>query len=229
MNPDCKKETPFQFERTRMVNDQIRQRGIANRAVLDAFLQIPRHCFVPQQYQTEAYSDHPLPLDYGQTISQPYIVALMTELADLQGGEQVLEIGTGSGYQAAILSCLCRQVDTVERVPQLARQAQQVLEELSIMNVHVHIGDGTLGYPPAAPYDVILVTAGAPQVPTPLKQQLKQKGRLILPVGDRWVQELQMWTLKAGDFSKASIIPVVFVPLLGEYGWEEKPQPRDQF
>ena len=228
MSADLEESISFQSERTRMVKDQIRQRGIANRAVLDAFLKIPRHRFVAQQYQAEAYSDHPLPLSYGQTISQPYIVALMTELADLHGGEQVLEIGTGSGYQAAILSCLCRQVDTIERVPQLARQAQQILEELRIMNVRVHTGDGTLGYPPAAPYDVILVTAGTPQGPLPLKHQLKKNGKLILPVGDRWVQELQVWTLKEGDFSSASIIPVVFVPLLGEYGWEEKPQARDQ-
>lgn len=228
MNSDLEEDISFQSERTRMVNDQIRQRGIANRAVLDAFLKIPRHRFVAQQYQAEAYLDHPLPLGHGQTISQPYIVALMTDLADLQGSEQVLEIGTGSGYQAAILSCLCRRVDTIERVPQLAQKAQQVLEELDIMNVHVHTGDGTLGYPPAAPYDAILVTAGAPQVPLPLKHQLKENGKLILPVGDRWVQELQVWTFKADDFSRASIIPVVFVPLLGEYGWKKKPQSRDQ-
>jgi protein-L-isoaspartate(D-aspartate) O-methyltransferase len=148
----------------------------------------------------------------------------MTELVNLQGSEHVLEIGTGSGYQAAILACLCQQVDTVERVPQLARQAQRIFLDLELMNIRVHIGDGTLGFPPAAPYDAIIVTAGAPQVPAPLKQQLKENGRLILPVGDRWTQELQLWINSEGDFRKESIIPVVFVPLLGECGWEEKPQ-----
>ncbi len=224
MYSDVEEQIPFQLERTRMVNDQIRRRGIVNRAVLNAFMQIPRHRFVAQQYHVEAYQDHPLPIGYGQTISQPYIVALMTELVNLQGSEHVLEIGTGSGYQAAILACLCQQVDTVERVPQLARQAQRIFLDLEIMNIRVHIGDGTLGFPPAAPYDAIIVTAGAPQVPAPLKQQLKENGRLILPVGDRWTQELQLWINSEGDFRKESIIPVVFVPLLGECGWEEKPQ-----
>ncbi|HAF62906.1 MAG TPA: protein-L-isoaspartate O-methyltransferase [Anaerolineaceae bacterium] len=224
MDQDTEERFSFQHARTRMVEDQIRRRGVTDSAVLDAFLRIPRHCFVSEQYQPEAYQDHPLPIGYGQTISQPYIVALMTEQVNLQSSDHVLEIGTGSGYQAAILSCLCERVDTIERVTPLANQAERIFKELKITNVHVHVGDGTLGYPPAAPYDAILVTAGAPQVPLPLKEQLKNKGRLILPVGDRWTQVLQIWVREKGDFINESIIPVVFVPLLGKCGWEEKPQ-----
>ena len=224
MNSDVEERFPFQLERTHMVNDQIRRRGITDRTVLDAFMKIPRHLFVPQQYRAEAYQDHPIPIGYRQTISQPYIVALMTKLVNLQSSDHVLEIGTGSGYQTAILACLCQQVDTIERVPQLAQQAQQIISELGFTNIDVHVGDGTLGFSPAAPYDAIIVTAGAPQMPEPLKQQLKENGRLILPIGDRWMQELQLWVNEKGDFTKESIIPVVFVPLLGKYGWEEKPQ-----
>ncbi|MGV8025826.1 MAG: protein-L-isoaspartate(D-aspartate) O-methyltransferase [Anaerolineaceae bacterium] len=214
------REAGFISARARMVELQILQRGITSQPVLDAFLKVPRHLFVPEEDQAEAYDDYPIPIGFGQTISQPYIVALMTEKAQLKTDDTVLEIGTGSGYQAAILSCLCKKVDTVERIPALGKQAQKVLSELRFNNVAMHIADGTGGWPDAAPYDAILVTAGSPSVPLPLQMQLKNGGRLIIPVGSSWHQELQLWVKTEAVFEMETIIPVVFVPLLGKWGWE---------
>jgi len=216
-------EERFREMRHRMVQYQIKQRGVNEERVLNAFLKIPRHLFIPEQYWELAYQDTPLPIGYGQTISQPYIVALMTKLLELSVSEKVLEIGTGSGYQAAILSCLCKQVITIERISQLAEKARKVFQALKIRNVSLHQGDGSEGWLPESPYDAIVVTAGAPQVPQTLKHQLGNGGRLILPVGSRWRQELQLWKRNDQEFTVESIIPVVFVPLIGEQGWEEKP------
>ena len=219
-------EERFRAMRHRMVQDQIKRRGIVDERVLDAFTAIPRHQFVPVNYWEQAYQDAPLPIGFGQTISQPYIVALMTELLQLIGDEKVLEIGTGSGYQAAILAQLCSQVVTIERVPQLAEKAKTVLLSLSINNVNVHTADGSEGWLVDAPYDAIIVTAGAPQVPGSLKDQLGEGGRLVLPVGSHWHQELQFWKKGGQDLSYQTIIPVVFVPLIGKQGWDEK-SPRN--
>ncbi len=208
-------------ERKRMVAEQLAARGIHDLRVLMAMETIPRHCFLPPEEQTWAYSDGPLPIGHGQTISQPYIVALMTELLALRGRERVLEVGTGSGYQAAILAKLAAEVHTVEIIPELAREARRILKRLHLTNVHVHIGDGSLGWPPAAPYDGILVAAAAPDVPQPLLDQLADGGRLVIPVGGRGFQELQLWKRKGNTFRQERNISVSFVPLRGEHGWSE--------
>lgn len=212
----------YALERERMVADQIEWRGIKDKLLLDAMRQVPRHLFVPEAYRDVAYSDGPLGIGEGQTISQPYIVALMTSLLRLEGDERVLEIGTGSGYQAAILSLLCAEVFTVERHPSLAARAENLLKELGYDNVHVHVGDGTLGLPEYAPYDGIIVTAAAPEVPRPLLEQLADGGRLVLPVGGRFNQMLELWQKEGEHFRQRAITPVAFVPLLGKHGWDEK-------
>jgi protein-L-isoaspartate(D-aspartate) O-methyltransferase len=214
-------EAPFAAERIRMVDNQIASRGIRAERVLEALRAIPRHLFVGREYRHLAYSDGPLPIGQGQTISQPYIVALMTDLLALRGGERVLEIGTGSGYQAAILGMLARQVDTIERHAKLARRAAGVLEQLGLENVHVHVGDGTLGLPDHAPFDAIMVTAAAPSAPQALLAQLTEGGRLVLPVGSLGAQFLECWTRKGDDYHHEQVIPVAFVPLIGEQGWNE--------
>ncbi len=205
-----------------MVENQIKARGITDARVLAAMRDVPRHIFVPDQLINEAYNDNALPVGEGQTISQPYIVALMTSHLELTGIEKVLEIGTGSGYQAAILSQLAKEVHTVERIPELAAKAMEALKELGIKNVIVHVGDGSLGWPEAAPYDCIIVTAAAPAVPTELTGQLKPGGRLIIPVGERWNQTLEEWVRTDTGLEKHDVLPVVFVPLLGQKGWQEK-------
>ncbi len=211
---------PWVAERARMVTEQIQARGVRDPRVLVALRAVPRHLFVPPEQQRWAYADGPLPIGHGQTISQPYIVARMSELLGLQGDEKVLEVGTGSGYQAAILGHLAREVHTVERVPQLAQQAAERLAALGLENVHVHIGDGTLGWPAAAPYDAILVAAAAPRVPPALLEQLAVGGRLVIPVGDRYHQVLERWTRHAPDRVQVERFePVAFVPLIGQEGW----------
>lgn len=209
-------------QREQMVRSQIAARGIRDGRVLAAMRAVPRHLFVPGHVVGSAYRDSPLPIGEGQTISQPYIVALMTELLQLKGTEQVLEIGTGSGYQAAILSQLAATVITVERFPSLAREAAQVLSRLGYGNVQVHVGDGSLGWPERAPYDAIIVTAAAPEVPEPLKAQLANGGRLIAPIGPRWTQELVRLRRHGDQFTNESLLGVVFVPLIGEHGWQER-------
>lgn len=211
----------FTEERERMVREDLAGRGIVDKRVLEAMRTVPRHLFVPQKYRHQAYADSPLPIGSNQTISQPYIVALMTQLLRLQGGERVLEVGTGSGYQAAVLALLAGEVHTVERHSRLAEIARQRLGRLSYENAHVHIGDGSRGWPPAAPYDGILVTAAAPRVPAMLLEQLATGGRLVIPVGGPKGQVLERWTRFEDHFQDEAIAPVAFVPLLGEFGWKE--------
>jgi protein-L-isoaspartate(D-aspartate) O-methyltransferase len=211
---------PYEPERMRMVEEQIARRGLAEPRLLAAMRAVPRHRFVPPDELEWAYSDGPLPIGHGQTISQPYIVALMTNLLRLAPTARVLEVGTGSGYQAAILAKMAAEVHTVEVIPELAHQAERVLAELGLANVHVHVGDGSLGWLEAAPYDGILVAAAAPDVPPPLLDQLAEDGRLVLPVGSRGFQELQVWERRGGHLHCERGIPVAFVPLRGEHGWK---------
>jgi protein-L-isoaspartate(D-aspartate) O-methyltransferase len=208
----------FDTARRSMVAYQLRGRGISDRRVLEAFASIPRHLFVPEEVRGLAYEDHPHRIGHKQTISQPYIVAYMTESLKLTGTERVLEVGTGSGYQAAILSRLAREVHTVELIPALAERAQKILDELEITNVFVHAGDGSKGWDEAAPYDAITVAAGGPRVPKSLLDQLADGGRMILPVGKLGAQYLELWQREGEDFSKKTLFPVAFVPLKGEEG-----------
>ena len=212
----------FRRDREQMVRDQLERRQIRDKSVLEAMRAIPRHRFVPEEQQHLAYIDAPLPIGSGQTISQPYIVALMTELLQLEADDTVLEIGTGSGYQSAILSALVKQVYSVERIESLAQRARVVFEELGIKNVHVITGDGTEGLQQHGPYDGIIVTAAAPEVPKPLEAQLAQDGRLVLPVGSRVGQVLEVWHRSQDELICEKMAPVAFVPLIGKHGWPEK-------
>ncbi|HEY5731165.1 MAG TPA: protein-L-isoaspartate(D-aspartate) O-methyltransferase [Anaerolineales bacterium] len=205
-------------ERKYMVARQLRGYGISNQRVLEAFELIPRHLFVPDEYRSSAYDDRPLPIGFQQTISQPYIVAYMAQLLGLTGIERVLEVGAGSGYQAAILSALALEVHTIELIPALAERAATTLDELGFTNVFVHIGDGSKGWIETAPYDAIIVSAAAPHVPKCLLDQLADHGRMILPVGQSGNQELELWTRRGESFSHESLLPVAFVPLRGEEG-----------
>ncbi|MDD5747757.1 MAG: protein-L-isoaspartate(D-aspartate) O-methyltransferase [Actinomycetota bacterium] len=210
--------------RSRMVKEQIKSRGIRDKRVLEAMLEIPRHRFVLPEFIDRAYDDTPLPILEGQTISQPYMVAWMTELLDLHGDEKVLEIGTGSGYQAAILSKLARSVYTIERIEALSNLARRVLEELVIQNVEVVTGDGSAGLPEHAPYDGIIVTAGAPEVPPCLVEQLSEGARLVIPVGPSTIQMLTVVEKQKGKPIVSEEGSCVFVPLVGKYGWKERRQ-----
>jgi protein-L-isoaspartate(D-aspartate) O-methyltransferase len=214
-------ETSYTSQRYRMVEDQIFSRDIRDPRVLNALRSVPRHRFVPQRDRHLAYTDGPLLIGHNQTISQPYIVALMTELLNLKGDEVVLEVGTGSGYQAAILGLLAREVHTIERHAELAARAQMVLEEIGLVNVTIHVGDGSSGLPEHAPYQAIIVTAAAPRVPQPLFDQLADGGRLVLPVGSLGGQTLERWVRRGDQLNHRVITAVAFVPLRGEYGWEE--------
>jgi protein-L-isoaspartate(D-aspartate) O-methyltransferase len=210
---------PYLDKRKRMVDWQIERRGVFDPRVLSAMQSIPRHLFVPLENRDEAYEDYPLPIGYNQTISQPYIVGLMTGLLHLQGDEKVLEIGTGSGYQAAVLARVARQIISIEYVSQLAIRAQKILNSLEILNVEVICQDGSGGYPSGAPYQAILVTACAPRIPQPLLDQLDLNSRLVIPVGDYANQILQIWEKDdAGNISSRDHIPVSFVPLRGKWG-----------
>ena len=212
----------FAALREQMVVNQIERRGVKDPRVLRAMREVPRHVFVPHELWEDAYADSPIRIGHEQTISQPYIVALMTELLRVRPGDKVLEVGTGSGYQAAVLGELAAEVHTIERFPELAHSAKTRLNDLGYTNVNVHTGDGTLGYPPAAPYDRILVTAAAPAAPAALKDQLGEGGRLVIPVGSRHsTQILEIYNRIGDEFSKMKHISVVFVPLIGEDGWEE--------
>jgi protein-L-isoaspartate(D-aspartate) O-methyltransferase len=216
-----KDEGRYAHYRKRMVEEQLQGRGIHDKRVLGAMHSVERHLFVANEQRNLAYADGPLPIGLGQTISQPYIVALMTQLLQLQGTETILEIGTGSGYQAAVLALLARQVHTIERHEVLANQAQRLFGDLGIENIQVHVGDGSLGLPDQAPFDGILVTAAAPQIPQTLFEQLKDPGRLVIPVGGRYSQSLECWKRQGHDYVKESITPVAFVPLIGQHGWSE--------
>ena len=201
--------------RERMVSTQIAARDVRDARTLAALRKVPRHLFVPTPLVGQAYDDHPLPIGEGQTISQPYIVAFMTEALGLGKRDRVLEIGTGSGYQAAVLAEIVAQVRTIEIVPELARESRARLERLGYRNVVVREGDGYLGWPDEAPFDAIMVTAAAPRVPEPLKEQLADGGRLVLPVGDE-LQELVVVTRRGARFEERRVLPVRFVPMTGK-------------
>ena len=209
----------FAVRRRRMVQDQIAARGVKDQRLLAAMNDIPRHMFMDQSLWRRAYEDHPLPIGNGQTISQPYMVALMTDAMGLTGQEKVLEIGTGSGYQTAILAKLADWVFSIERLPELSRGAQRVLEQLKIFNVNLIVGDGTKGWPAEAPYDAIIVTAGAPVTPRPLVEQLSEGGRLLVPVGDRGIQTLMRITRRGDRIIEEDLGGCRFVDLVGEHGW----------
>ena len=209
----------FQRERLRMVDDQLARRGIKDERVLAAMRRVPRHRFVEEAFRERAYGDHPLPIGQEQTISQPYIVALMTALLELTGREKVLEIGTGSGYQTAVLAELARRVCSIERIPALAARARATLEALGYANVWVRVGNGTLGWPDEAPFDRILVAAGGPSVPPPLFEQLAEGGRMVLPLGDQAGQTLTLVESVGGQMRTRRCGDCHFVPLVGKYAW----------
>ena len=213
----------FESQRKKMVKEQIINRGVTNPLVIKAMEKVPRHKFVPEELIQRAYDDTPLSIGHGQTISQPYIVAYMTQALRLVGGEKVLEVGTGCGYQAAVLAEIASDVYTIERIPELAQKAEQNLSSLGYKNVHVKIGDGTLGLEEFAPYDAIIVTAGGPDVPTSLIKQLRIGGRLVIPVGEyKFSQRLIRITKGINEkINKQDLIDVLFVPLIGEEGWTQ--------
>ncbi len=212
---------PFAEVRERMVDQQIRIRGVVDPRVLAAVRQVPRHLFIPQHLWEQAYNDYPLPIGADQTISQPYIVALMTEILELKETDRVLELGTGSGYQAAILAELAAEVYSIDRMGDLANRARQVLDSLGYTNVQIRVGDGTLGWPEAAPFEGIIVTAGAPKVPRPLTEQLALGGRLVIPVGDMFSQTLTCVRKTEAGLKFEYHGGCRFVRLIGKYGWPE--------
>lgn len=195
---------------------------ISDDRVLNVMTRVPRELFVPSSSRHLAYEDRPLPIGEGQTISQPFIIALMTQALELLGNEKVLELGTGSGYQAAILAQMARQVITVERLPSLANTARRTLKKLGYMNVQVHLAERTLGWRAEAPYDAIMVTAAAPRIPQELLDQLAVGGRLVIPVGSRWEQDLLQVTKQKEGFTVKNLTPCRFVPLIGEEAWDEE-------
>jgi protein-L-isoaspartate(D-aspartate) O-methyltransferase len=214
--------TDFESLRRAMVEQQILRRGIVAPRVLEAMSSVPRHEFIPENQRADAYSDQPLPIGEGQTISQPFMVAAMANALELAGSERVLEVGTGCGYQAAVLSLLAREVYTIESRAALADDSRERLARLGYPNVHVRAGDGTLGWPEAAPYEGILVTAAAPSIPPPLLDQLAEGGRLIIPVGASDRQELRRVSKTRGRTSEQFLYDCRFVPLIGRYGWPER-------
>lgn len=214
-------EEELEMARRRMVEVQIRSRGISDPALLQAFRTVPRHQFVEPEFWDRAYADSPLPIAGGQTISQPYMVAAMTAAAHVKLGERVLEVGTGSGYQAAILAELGARVYTTERIAELSRRAQSVIAGLGYTDVYFRVSNGTLGWPEEAPFDVILVTAGAPEVPAPLEKQLAEGGRLVIPVENGYGQILYTITRNKGALQRRKGERCSFVPLIGEHGWKE--------
>jgi protein-L-isoaspartate(D-aspartate) O-methyltransferase len=213
--PSFSSAPDYKALRQKMVETQIKARGVKDPRVLWALDKVDRHLFVPGELQPQAYQDHPLPIGHGQTISQPYIVALMTELLELKGGEKVLEIGTGSGYQAAILAELAKEVYTIEIVEPLASSAEKRLRELGYENVHVRAGDGYLGWPEGAPFDAIMVTAAPDHIPQPLLDQLKEGGCMVVPVGSGFQTLKKIWK-RGGKIETKDIAPVIFVPMTGE-------------
>jgi protein-L-isoaspartate(D-aspartate) O-methyltransferase len=219
--PDNRDSDYYQKLRDEMVEHQLRARGISDERVLEALRRVPRHLFVPAARRDRAYDDTPLPLGEGQTISQPYMVAWMTELLELEGREVVLEVGTGSGYQAAVLGVLAKKVYTIERIPQLADEARKILDQLGLDNIDIVVGDGSKGLKEHAPYDRILVTAGSPSVPQVLVEQLADGGRLIIPLGPASMQMLTVVTRHGSEIETHEVGGCVFVPLVGMYGWEQ--------
>jgi protein-L-isoaspartate(D-aspartate) O-methyltransferase len=207
-------------QRERMVRTQMERRDIRDPRVLAAFRKVPRHLFIPEGIRSRAYEDTPLPIGQGQTISQPYTVARMTEALELTGKEIVLEVGTGSGYQAAILAELAEWVYSVERLRDLSHQARKLLDALGYHNVALRVGDGTLGWPEHGPYDGVIVTAGSPEIPRPLVEQLKEGGRLVIPVGDVHTQNMIVGVKVGGKLETTDLGPYRFVELVGEHGWK---------
>ncbi|WPD23943.1 MAG: protein-L-isoaspartate(D-aspartate) O-methyltransferase [Candidatus Electrothrix scaldis] len=210
----------FSIHRQRMAETLV-ERGIQDRATLRAMVEVPRHQFVEDAMRARAYGDFPLPIGSNQTISQPYVVAMMTQALQLRGHERVLEIGTGSGYQAAVLSRLCKRVYTVERIHSLLGRARKVFDQLRYYNIISCIDDGTVGWPEHAPFDAILVTAGGPEIPVPLIEQLAGRGRIVMPVGSQEEQELQLLEKRNGRIRVQAIGQVRFVNLIGAHGWRE--------
>lgn len=211
----------WEKQRIQMVESQLVLRGIKDKRVLEAMRKVPRHLFVPEKFLENAYQDGPLSIGEGQTISQPYMVALMTECLGLKGEEKVLEIGTGSGYQTAILAELAQRVYTIERIPVLLEKAQEVLTKLGYNTIKFKNGDGTYGWREESPFDGIIVTAGAPDISPVLVDQLKEGGVLVVPVGSRYSQSLYRVTKKGRKIEKESVTLCIFVPLIGDYGWKE--------
>lgn len=209
----------FEQARFRMVDEQLKARGLLDERLIKAFRKVPRHLFIPKEFQREAYADHPLPIGVNQTISQPYIVALMVSLLRLQGHERVLEIGTGSGYQTAILAELALEVYSIERLQELLLPTQKRLEHSGYQNIHFRVSNGSLGWPEHAPFDGILVSAAAPKIPTPLLEQLGDPGHMILPIGPQQAQMLVEVEKRHGEVFQREVASCVFVPLLGQYGW----------
>lgn len=218
---DVSDQDDWAARRRAMVEEQIRKRGVKSGVLLEAMTRVPRHLFVPEELASRAYEDRALGIGEQQTISQPYMVASMTEYLELRGDEGVLEVGTGSGYQAAILAELAREVITVEQNVALAESARARLDSLGYRNVRVEIGDGTFGWPEAAPFDGILVAAAAPAIPQPLVTQLADGGRLIIPVGASDKQMLMRVRKRGGEITQEKLFPCQFVPLLGRYGWAD--------
>lgn len=211
----------FEEIRARMVEEQLIPRGISDARVLDAFRKVPREKFVPQGYLDDAYSDYPLPIGDSQTISQPYMVALMTQCLALKGAEKVLEVGAGSGYQAAILAELAREVYSVERIAALADRARETLKKIGYKNCTIGVGDGTLGWEKHAAFNGIIVTAAAPSIPNSLMEQLSDKGRLVIPVGSEFSQVLTIAEKEGASFKVTEVCGCVFVPLIGKEGWAQ--------
>lgn len=207
--------------RVKMVEEQLVPRGIKDRLVLKAFMDVPRHEFVPEAYLDKAYADYPLPIGEDQTISQPYMVALQTECLGLKGQEKILEVGSGSGYQTAILAEIAGYVYSIERIARLAAMAEEKLKALGYVNFSIRTADGSLGWPENAPYDGIVVTAGSPEIPKSLVDQLKDGGRLVIPVGGEFGQILTIVEKNAGVLKKTEVCACTFVPLIGEEGWRE--------
>jgi protein-L-isoaspartate(D-aspartate) O-methyltransferase len=215
------RERDYKSLRESMVEFQLKPRGINDPRVLEAMSEVHRHLFVPEDARPHAYGDHPIPIGEGQTISQPYMVALMTQALELKGDERVLEVGTGSGYQAALLSRLCSKVYTVEKVASLALKTKELFNKQGYDNINVKVGDGTEGWPEFSPYDGIVVTAGAPKIPEPLVEQLAEGGRIVIPVGNTFSQELVVGKKISGKLTQEGVCGCMFVPLLGKYGWKE--------
>lgn len=211
----------YRLAREKMMKNQIISRGITDPGVLEAMGKIQRHLFVEEALIGEAYNDHPLPVGYKQTISQPYIVALMTEALEMTGKEKTLEIGTGSGYQTAILAELSKTVYTIERIERLLEKSKMLLESLGYANIFFKAFDGTLGWDEFAPYDAIIVTAGAPKIPQPLMDQMAEGGKLVIPIGNRYGQDLIKVTRTKNAFKEKNLGGCRFVDLIGAHGWEE--------
>ncbi|MGB3479648.1 MAG: protein-L-isoaspartate(D-aspartate) O-methyltransferase [bacterium] len=214
------KVSEWKHERERMVKEQIVARGIEDTRVIQAMNKVPRHLFIENTYYHQAYNDYPLPIGQNQTISQPYMVASMTELLELKGNERVLEIGTGSGYQTAILALLCSTVYSVERISELTRKARLTLKQLGFSNINLIVRDGTLGWSEFAPYNGIIVTAGAPEIPNALIKQLANNGRMVIPVGNEASQTLNFVEKHKGRIYRKEFFGCAFVPLVGKGGWK---------